>query len=527
MVKCTNCNSEITDLKCNHCGIDLKDYFFKLADEAQVNRRYKEAMKYMLFLQENIEDEEELSEIEKKIARLEFAMTDLTGKELDKKRVNIEKIIKSLALISLILLFFALGIRTYLNNDHITPLKTTVLLNIIEDNPKNRDANINKIEKILSYIENTNFKYNLNINGILLDYISKERKDIIERINKLIEINKIEIVASSYSGAILNALNDETINLQIKKDIELKEKLFKNKPKVFYLNGGIWDNKLTNNLKENGIKLIILEDKIIKNSSNKYNEYIVREFNDLFILNDDKDFIVKLEEYLFYKKDDVFFEISNYINKIAKMNNDKNFVLNYSSKFILDETNEADIEKMLQNLENINTIIPLNYSEIYNRKDLITEKLDNIENGTSIFTDVLVERLGNYNNWFEYRDNSNDFKKISKYFELQYNNLLKTKNIDEKFYNIYLEYFLKAQFKYGFPNNFSTEYIKNLNDIYILSSLLLGNNNKVKKDNKEYIFKDKTLYILENNKIIFYYNLETKNLIDNLGNRDAINIALN
>ncbi|WP_134112484.1 hypothetical protein [Hypnocyclicus thermotrophus] len=525
-MKCLNCNTEITDIKCNNCGTDLKDYFYKLADDAQVNRRYKEAMKYMLFLQEKIDDEEELNEIEKKIARLEFAMTDLTGKELDKKRFNIEKIIKLLAGISLLLLLLALGMRTYINNGNVNTLNTTVLLNIIEDNPKNRSENIKKIEKILTYIENNNFKYNLNINGILLKYISQNRKDIIEKINKLIKKDKVEIVASSYSGGILAAFTDEIIDLQIKKDIELKEKLFNNKPKVFYLNGGIWDSKISNKLKENGIKLIILEDKIIKNSSNKYNEYVVRQLNDMYLLSDDKDFIVKLEEYLFYKKDDIFNEIKNYINKIAKLNSNENFVLNYSSKFILDEIDEEDVEKMLKYLENIDNIISLNYNEIYNKKDLVVEKLKNVQNGTSIFTDVLVERLGNYNNWFEYKDNSPDFKKISKYFELQYNNLLKIKNINEKFYNIYLNYFLKAQFKYGFPNNFSTEYIKNLNDIYILSTLLLNNTKEIKKDNKEYIFNEKTLYILENKKILFYYNLDTGNLIDNLESKKAINIAL-
>lgn len=109
-MNCTNCGNPLKRAVCKICSTDHRDLLYKLADDSQVRRDYKEAYEYMEILKSSTFDEEELNDINRIMAKLDFAQTDLTGNVLkkEKRKTGSLKILKVLfnvlILISLLLI---------------------------------------------------------------------------------------------------------------------------------------------------------------------------------------------------------------------------------------------------------------------------------------------------------------------------------------------------------------------------------------------------------------------------------------
>lgn len=109
-MNCTNCGNVLERAICENCNTNHKDLLYKMADDSQVRRDYKEAYEYMEILKKSTSDEEELNDINRIMAKLDFAQTDLTGNVLkkEKRKLGSLKILRVLfnvlILISLLLI---------------------------------------------------------------------------------------------------------------------------------------------------------------------------------------------------------------------------------------------------------------------------------------------------------------------------------------------------------------------------------------------------------------------------------------
>lgn len=59
-----------------------------MADEAQIRREYREATEYYELIKKSTEAEDELRDINRVMAKLEFSLTDLTGKHLRNEKLK-------------------------------------------------------------------------------------------------------------------------------------------------------------------------------------------------------------------------------------------------------------------------------------------------------------------------------------------------------------------------------------------------------------------------------------------------------
>jgi arylamine N-acetyltransferase len=121
-MNCTNCGKELERATCENCNTNHKDLLYKLADDSQVRRDYKEAYEYMEILKNSTFDEEELNDINRIMAKLDFAQTDLTGNVLKKEKRKLEslKILRVLfnVLILISLLLIINSIYEHKNTDN-------------------------------------------------------------------------------------------------------------------------------------------------------------------------------------------------------------------------------------------------------------------------------------------------------------------------------------------------------------------------------------------------------------------------
>ncbi len=109
---CTKCGAPLEEAVCNNCSRDHKELLYKLADDAQVRRDYKEASEYMNLVKKSTTDIEELNNINRILAKLDFSRTDLTGATL-KKNKRLEGSVKLLRFVFTLLVFISLLLITY------------------------------------------------------------------------------------------------------------------------------------------------------------------------------------------------------------------------------------------------------------------------------------------------------------------------------------------------------------------------------------------------------------------------------
>lgn len=111
-MNCTKCGIELQEAICNDCGLNHKYLLYKMADDAQVRRDYVEAMEYYELIKKSTIVEDELKDINRVMAKLEFSLTDLTGKHLRNEKLK-KTILISLKLIFIISIVISASLIVY------------------------------------------------------------------------------------------------------------------------------------------------------------------------------------------------------------------------------------------------------------------------------------------------------------------------------------------------------------------------------------------------------------------------------
>ncbi len=109
---CTKCGAPLEEAVCGNCSRDHKELLYKLADDAQVRRDYEEASEYMELVKKSTSDTEEINNINRILAKLDFAQTDLTGATLQKNK-RLEGSVRVLRFVFTLLVIISLLLITY------------------------------------------------------------------------------------------------------------------------------------------------------------------------------------------------------------------------------------------------------------------------------------------------------------------------------------------------------------------------------------------------------------------------------
>jgi arylamine N-acetyltransferase len=117
-MNCTNCGKVLEEAICSRCSRDHRPLLYKLADDAQVRRDYSEAYDYMDLVRKSTTDQEELSSIDRTMAKLGFSQTDLTGNTLKRNKRKVEglKVLKFVFSLLVVVSIMLIGYYIYENN---------------------------------------------------------------------------------------------------------------------------------------------------------------------------------------------------------------------------------------------------------------------------------------------------------------------------------------------------------------------------------------------------------------------------
>lgn len=111
-MNCTKCGTELQEAICKDCGLNHKYLLYKMADDAQVRRDYLEAMEYYELIKKGTNVDEEIRDINRVMAKLEFSLTDLTGKHLRNEKLK-KEILIGLKLIFIISIVISASLIVY------------------------------------------------------------------------------------------------------------------------------------------------------------------------------------------------------------------------------------------------------------------------------------------------------------------------------------------------------------------------------------------------------------------------------
>ncbi len=87
-MNCTRCGVELKKAICEECNADHKNLLYKMADDCQTRREYKEAMEYYELIKSSTDSTDELNDISRTMAKLGFSLTDLTGNDLQREKIK-------------------------------------------------------------------------------------------------------------------------------------------------------------------------------------------------------------------------------------------------------------------------------------------------------------------------------------------------------------------------------------------------------------------------------------------------------
>lgn len=114
-MNCIKCGNEIKSALCDMCNTNHNNLLHKMADDAQVSRDYNRAIEYYELIINSTEDKDEINDISKTMARLGFALTDLTGNSLRKETWKKGTIysLRTIFIASIIITLFLIGYNLY------------------------------------------------------------------------------------------------------------------------------------------------------------------------------------------------------------------------------------------------------------------------------------------------------------------------------------------------------------------------------------------------------------------------------
>ena len=113
------------------------------------------------------------------------------------------------------------------------------------------------IEEILDADE---FRFAIHFSGYLLQYIEKNHPDFIEKLRYLVGTNRCEIITGGMYEPILILLPEKDRNEQIKRMNDYIERLFKVRPRGFWLAERVWEQQIASILSKNRIRYTFIDD---------------------------------------------------------------------------------------------------------------------------------------------------------------------------------------------------------------------------------------------------------------------------
>ena len=122
-----------------------------------------------------------------------------------------------------------------------------------------RDMVSESYMNILNIHEELKIPFCLNITGSLIERLLVLEPEFINYVKKLVEMNIIELLASAYYHPILPLLSHANAQIQIKKDIEIKRKVFNTTLKGFWPTDLAWAHWLIPLLKNEKIDWTIID----------------------------------------------------------------------------------------------------------------------------------------------------------------------------------------------------------------------------------------------------------------------------
>ncbi|MBI5574027.1 MAG: DUF1926 domain-containing protein [Elusimicrobia bacterium] len=116
-------------------------------------------------------------------------------------------------------------------------------------------------EPFLDVIErHPNIKIVFHYTGCLIDWLEKNRPEILNRLKILVEIGQAEILTGGYYEPILSSIPDVDKSGQIKKLSDYIKAKFLHTPRGMWLAERVWEPSLAKTLSEAGVEYVVLDD---------------------------------------------------------------------------------------------------------------------------------------------------------------------------------------------------------------------------------------------------------------------------
>ncbi|MCR4741461.1 MAG: DUF1926 domain-containing protein [Treponema sp.] len=133
------------------------------------------------------------------------------------------------------------------------------------ENSENLEKLYNSVYKPLIKILNQNpeFKFSISLNGSLISFLKRKRKEYITVLRQLVDSKQVEIIGGTYFDAILPLLLTVDRNGQIDKLTSEIRQTIGVRPRGINLFSDCWDSSMVNTLQVCGIEYALLNENII------------------------------------------------------------------------------------------------------------------------------------------------------------------------------------------------------------------------------------------------------------------------
>ncbi len=129
-------------------------------------------------------------------------------------------------------------------------------------------------------IDAKNFRFGIHFSGYLMQYIEKKHPEFIEKLRYLVGQKRCEIISGGLYEPVLPLLTERDRKEQINRMNDYIEKLFKVRPRGYWLAERVWEQQIAKTLSDFGIRYTFLDDTHFKNSEineKNLNGYFITE----------------------------------------------------------------------------------------------------------------------------------------------------------------------------------------------------------------------------------------------------------
>ena len=129
-------------------------------------------------------------------------------------------------------------------------------------------------------IDAKNFRFGIHFSGYLMQYIERKHPEFIEKLRYLVGQKRCEIISGGLYEPVLPLLTERDRKEQINRMNDYIEKLFKVRPRGYWLAERVWEQQIAKTLSDSGIRYTFLDDTHFKNSGineKNLNGYFITE----------------------------------------------------------------------------------------------------------------------------------------------------------------------------------------------------------------------------------------------------------